>query len=215
MNTHPLGILCALPRELGSLRDRSHAKFAIQGLKFFELEIEGVSAIACVGGVGKVFAARAATLLGEVAPRGLLIVGVCGGLRRSLRPGTMVHCREAIQRDAWPGKGHASLPEPAWLAAWREAIPGPEARFLTADRAVFNPLRSLITTRKYPGPCVADMETAAAAAVAAAAGRPWAALRSVTDQPSFFDSGAFRRNYGNEAGRAADSIESMVLRIPE
>lgn len=215
MKTDPIGILCALPRELGSLRERSHSSFTRQGLEMHELELAGSSAVACVGGVGKVFAARAATLLGECAPGGLLIVGVCGGLRRALVPGTWVHCREAIQRDSWPGEGHTSRPDPDLLTAWEAVASGVRATFLTADRAVFSPIRSMVVTRGYSGPCVADMETAAAAAVAVSAGRPWAALRTVTDQPSFFDSGAFRRNYGQQAGRAADTIAALLPLIPK
>ncbi len=213
MKLDPIGILCALPRELGSLRDMSHASFTRQGLEFRELDFDGVPAVACVGGVGKVFAARAAALLGECAPRGLLVVGVCGGLRRSLVPGTFVHCHKAVQRDAWPGEGHTSQPDPELFSAWKRATPGVPATFLTADRAVFSPLRSIAVTRGHVGPCVADMETAAAAAVAVAAERPWAALRVVTDQPSFFDSGAFQRNYEREAGRAANTIQDLLSAI--
>jgi len=214
MKLDPIGILCALPGELGSLRDKSHSSFTRQGLEFREIDLEGVPLVACVGGVGKVFAARAAALLGECAPRGLLVVGVCGGLRRALVPGTFVHCQQAVQRDGWPGEGHTSQPDPEWFAAWKRVTPGVPATFLTADRAVFSPLRSIAATRGHSGPCVADMETAAAAAVAVAAGRPWAALRVVTDQPSFFDPGAFKRNYEREAGRAANTVPALLSAIP-
>ena len=210
----PVGLLCALPRELGELRDRTRAREEYQGLEFLELELSGVRAVACVGGVGKVMAARAAALLLDRAPRGLLVVGVCGGLRKELVPGTFVHCERAVQRDLWGGSGRETRATASWRGAWRDAAPGVEGTFLTADRAVFSPLRSWGVTRGYRELCVVDMETAAAGAVASAADKPWAALRVVSDQPSFRDRGAFQRNYPEQAGKAANTLEKLLTRLP-
>src|SRR6187402_2421040 len=88
------GILCALPEELGTLRARAVGMArSAQGLELVELDLGGHRALAAVSGVGKVHAARAATLLVEHGARaGLLVVGTCGGLTRGLGPGSLVHC---------------------------------------------------------------------------------------------------------------------------
>lgn len=215
MKPDPVGILSALPGELGALRTSATSEFEVGGLRMLRLEFSGVPAVACVGGVGKVFAARAAALLLEAAPRGLLIVGVCGGLHRSLVPGTFVHCERAVQRDLYSGPGRVSEPTPAWSAAWQSVCPGERATFLTADRAVFSSLRARWITRNVSGLAVAEMETAAAAAVAMAANKPWAALRVVSDQPALFDRKGFERNYREVAGRAAETLLELAPNLPD
>lgn len=206
----PLGVLCALPGELGSLRRAATATRAVLGLEFLELEVAGRRVLACAGGVGKAAAAgAAAALLGEGA-RGLLVVGTCGGLRRGLVTGTLVHCRVAFQADLAVREARQFESRAAWRAAWRAVAPGPEGWFLTADRPVLTPWRRLRLARAFAGPCVADMETAAAAAVAARAGLPWAALRAVTDGAGIGTARAFRRNYPTQAGRAADSVVELL-----
>src|SRR5688572_6633667 len=182
MSDETSGVLCAMPEELGALRERAVGHRRTQGLELFELELGPERALACVGGVGKVMAARAAALLiAEGARRRLLVVGVCGGLRRHLVPGTLVHCRTSFQVDLAVRAGRSVDADPRLLETWRSVAAGEVGWFLTADRPVLNPWRRLRLARAFAGSCVADMETAAAAAVARAAGVPWAALRSVTD----------------------------------
>ena len=75
------GILVALPEELGSLAERRVETKRAQGLEVLVLELEGgFRALACVGGVGKVMAARAAALLFSEGADGLLVCGVGGGV---------------------------------------------------------------------------------------------------------------------------------------
>lgn len=207
----PIGILCALPEELGSLREHTRSMRTRAGLEILALEIAGVPALACVAGVGKVMAARAASLLvAEGAERALLVVGTCGGLRAELGPGTLVHCTIAAQVDL-AHRHLREVPADARLReAWRKVLPGPEGWFLTADRPVLSLWRRLRLARAFAGPCVAEMETAAAAAVASSAGVPWAALRAVTDRASFGGGASFRLHFGSQAPRAADSIPSLL-----
>jgi nucleoside phosphorylase len=80
---------------------------------------------------------------------------------------------------------------------------------------VLSPWRRLRLARAFAGNCVADMETAAAASVAARAGVPWAALRAVTDVASLFSAASFRRNYPTQAGRAADTLFALSRRVAE
>jgi nucleoside phosphorylase len=75
--------------------------------------------------------------------------------------------------------------------------------------------RRLRLARAFAGPCVADMETAAAAAVAAAAGVPWAGLRAVTDRATIGAPAAFRLHFPAQAGRAADSLPALAAWLRE
>jgi nucleoside phosphorylase len=210
----PLGLLCALPEELGSLPDLARGKRSCHGLELLELEIAGRAALACAAGVGKVMAARAASLLlSEGARGGLFVVGTCGGLRSFLRPGTFVHCTRAVQVDLAVREGREVDAHAPWRRAWLEIAPGHEGWFLTADRPVLTPWRRLRLARAFAGPCVAEMETAAAGAVASRAGVRWAALRAVTDLADPFRAGGFHRNFGAQAGRAADTWIALVERL--
>lgn len=212
--TLPLGVLCALPEELGSLPSQACGRRELQGLSVHEIDVDGVQLLACAGGVGKVLAARAATLLASQDIRGLLVVGTCGGLRKNLGTGTLVHCTTAFQTDLALREERSIDADPAWRAAWQALHPGPEGWFLTADRPVISPWRRLRLARAFLGPCVADMETAAAAAVARRAGLPWAALRAVTDLAGIGSARSFRRNFPIQAGRAADSVLQLASRLP-
>jgi adenosylhomocysteine nucleosidase len=164
-----------------------------------------------VSGVGKVRAAQAASLLiSHGVRRGILVVGVCGGLRQSLVPGTLVHCTRAAQTDFGVRADREVQSDPILRAAWRAVVPGVEGWFLTADRPVLSLWRRLRLARAFLGPCVADMETAAAAAVASRAGVPWAALRAVTDQATGGALAGFKRHYPSQAGRCADTVPGLL-----
>jgi adenosylhomocysteine nucleosidase len=211
---HAFAVLCALPAELGSLRERATSARRVLGLDVLEIPVGGSTVLAGVCGVGKVQAARAATILfAEGARRGLLVVGTCGGLKQSLVPGTLVHCTRAAQTDFVARPGRESEPDADLLAAWREVAPGAAGWFLTADRPVLSLWRRLRLARAFAGPCVADMETAAAAAVASGAGIPWAALRTVTDGSTEMGHLEFRANFASQAGRAADTVAALVERL--
>ena len=207
----PWGLVCALPEELGSLADRPGRSYTRQGFELLEVEVDGATLVACVAGVGKVRAAHAAALvIAEGALRGLFVVGVCGGLRRSLGPGTLVHCERAVQADFAVRADREQPADPVLLAAWRACTPAVAGWFLTADRPVLSLRRRLRLARAFLGPCVADMETAAVAAVCARAGVPWAALRAVTDRSTGAGIVSFRRHFPSQAGRAADTIPGLL-----
>lgn len=207
-------ILCAMPEELGTLRERAIGSSRSHGLELLELDLGGHPALACVAGIGKVMAARAAALLFAAGARErLLVVGVCGGLRRHLAPGTLVHCRTSFQVDLAVRAGRSVDADPSLVEAWRAVAPGELGWFLTADRPVITPWRRLRLARAFAGSCVADMETAAAALVAREAAVPWAALRSVTDGAGLTTRASFRVHYPVQAGRAADSVPALLERL--
>lgn len=212
--TGTIGLLAALPRELGDLEQFEEGRSSQLGVEVRRLEIEGRTVIAAVGGVGKVSAAGAASAILSMGAGGLLVVGTCGGLRRGMAPGDLVHCASAFQADLGVREGRAHDSHPAWREAWMRVAPGLEARFLTADKAVMGPLRRLRLARAFPGPCVADMETAAAAAVAARAGVPWAALRVVTDRAGLLAGRVFAQNYPTLAGLPADTVPALLRDLP-
>ncbi|MBK7877265.1 MAG: hypothetical protein IPJ77_16235 [Planctomycetes bacterium] len=211
----PVGILCALPAELGALALRARGRRTALGLELLELDLDGTPALACVAGVGKVRAARAAAaLLHHGARRALLVVGTCGGLRQRLVPGTFVHCTTATQVDLAVRAGRDVEAHPELRSAWRAVAPGEEGWFLTADRPVLSLWRRMRLARAFTGACVAEMETAAAAVVAREAGVPWAALRAVTDRATPFGAASFRVHFPAQAGRAADTVPALLARWP-
>ncbi len=205
------GVLSALPRELGGLPARANRRHSMLGLEVFELELSGVKVLACASGVGKVAAARGAcALVASGAGLGLLIVGVCGGLRWNLRPGDLLHCERAVQVDLALPDSREVEPDPILFEAWKQALPARSGWFLTADRPALSLWRRLRTARAFAGACIADMETAAAAAVARECCVPWAALRAVSDGMSPGGALAFRRHFPIQAPRAADSVPRLI-----
>ena len=210
------GVLAALVGELGELRGRATARRTLAGVSLSECELPGgASLLLCVSGVGKVRAAAGATaLIAAGAGRGLLVVGLAGGLRRGMGPGDLVHCDRAVQADSALTEDRCFSADPALLQAWQAAAPGRTGWFLTADRPVLNPFRRLRLGRAFLGPCVADMETAAVAAVAARAGVPWAALRVVSDLAGFGAGRSFRKHFPHMSGLAADTLAKWVPAYP-
>ena len=215
MRTRPgvEGIVCALPLELGAWRERVRSGTRHLGLEVLELDAP-VPARAVVCGVGKVAAARAVAALclaGDL--RRLWIVGTCGSLRVDHAVGARVHCTRAVQADLGVREGRVTESDPAMRALWRSVAEGAEDEYLTADRAVLSPWRRWWTKRRHPGGGVCDMETAAAAATAQAAGIPFAALRVVTDLAGWGGAASFRRQYETLGPRAADTLQPLFARL--
>jgi adenosylhomocysteine nucleosidase len=210
------GVLCALPEELGPLADLPAERQLLAGVELRRLELAGSSTLAAVGGVGKARAAQAAAaLIAAGAVRGLLVVGVAGALSQALAPGELVHCTRAVQADLAVRHDREFEPDAGLLAAWSALVPGSSGWFLTADRPVLSRWRRWRLRRAFRGPCVADMETAAAAAVATSAGVPWAALRAVTDRATEGALLDFKKHFPAQAGRAASTVSALLAALPE
>lgn len=205
------GLVCALPEELGERLGAAPVLERFQGVELREARLGSATVVCAVAGVGKVRAAHGASaVLAAGGLQGLFVVGVCGGLRSSLVPGTLVHCTRAVQTDFAVRGDREFEPDAALLERWRAVAPAPAGWFLTADRPVLSLWRRLRLSRAFLGPCVADMETAAVAAVAARAGVPWAALRAVTDQATGAALASFRLHFASQAGRAADTLPALL-----
>jgi nucleoside phosphorylase len=205
------GLVCALPAELGERLGAAPVLERFQGVEVREARLGSATVVCAVAGVGKVRAAHGASaVLAAGGLEGLFVVGVCGGLRAALVPGTLVHCTRAVQTDLAVRGDREFEPDATLLERWRAVAPAQAGWFLTADRPVLSLWRRLRLARAFLGPCVADMETAAVAAVASRAGVPWAALRAVTDQATGAAPAAFRLHFASQAGRAADTLPALV-----
>ena len=206
-----LGILCALPGELGALGERRVAERTVLGVLVLELDLNGVRALAVVSGVGKDRAAHAAAaLIAAGVDRALFVVGTCGALVRGLAPGDLVHATSALEFSSGTRHDLESAADLSLRSAWRSIAHGPEARFFTVDVAVMSPWRRFRLARSRPGQAVVEMETAAAARVAQAAGIPWAGLRAVTDRAGFGAGKSFQTHFRAQGGRAADTLPALA-----
>jgi len=207
------GLVVAMADELGPFRGGGDP-LSVGGLELRRHRVGEAELLTAVAGVGKVAAARAAALLVAAgADRALLVAGVCGALRRGLVVGDLVHCTRTVQADLAVREGRELAADDRIAAAWRGLVEGPAGWFVTADRPVLSPWRRLRLARAFLGPCVADMETAAAARVAALSGVPWAALRAVTDGAGFGAGRDFQANFAAQAGRAAASVPALLARL--
>lgn len=111
--------------------------------------------------------------------RRLLVWGAAGGLDPALGPGTVLVPTVVIGPD-----GGRHLPDPEWRAALLKALPRgmplSEAPLVTVDTAT-DSVAAKALLRRTSGAAGVDMETAAVAAAAEAAGVPWAAIRVIAD----------------------------------
>jgi adenosylhomocysteine nucleosidase len=98
-----IGIICAIPQELGHLAEAMQARDGEThgGLDFHPGTLDGHRVVLAGGGVGKVNAAITATLLADrFACRCLIFSGVAGGLDPALHVGDVVIGERTLQHDA-------------------------------------------------------------------------------------------------------------------
>lgn len=170
-------------------------------------------------GLGKVNAALCAGLLGADADL-ILMTGTCGAL--SAAPGAY-WIAEALQHDygaMHPGAfrryraGDWPMGEAAEAHFAAMSDPGlglPHARIASGDSFVACPdaaadLQSL-------GATLVDMEVGAVAQAAARLGKPWAAIKAVTDDANDASGGDFQANLIRAARTAAIEVERLVAML--
>ncbi|MEM1450784.1 MAG: hypothetical protein AAGI22_16810 [Planctomycetota bacterium] len=223
------GVLAALPAELGTLRSGAARTARVAGQTLHETRLEdGSCVLAAVSGVGKVAAAAAAAALVAEGIGRLLVVGTCGGLRGADEVGDLVHATVAVQWDLAVREGREIAADPALSRAWADVAASGPAAFLTADRpairAVERLRRARAARRFTDGTVVADMETAAAAAVAERSGVPWAALRVVSDRrqrwidlirPTSRRNASFAEGFRKHAARPSETVLELLERLSE
>ena len=208
-------ILAALPEEAESLFPSVGTSAAAPiHLRRFTAHGHALTIATC--GLGKVNAALATGLLGADADL-ILMTGTCGALGAA--PGAY-WIAEALQHDYgaahpgafrryragdWPmgeaGAAHfAAMPDPG--------LGLPHARIASGDSFIACPdaaadLASL-------GATLVDMEVGAVAQAAARLGKPWAAIKAVTDEANNASGGDFQANLARAARAAAGQIERLV-----
>lgn len=211
-------ILAALPEEADALfpgiGERVGGMFAERRLAVGD---HSLSIATC--GLGKVNVALCAGALARDADM-LLMTGTCGSLGAA--PGAY-WLAEAVQHDyganqpglfrryragEWPigeaGEAHFSaMPDPG--------LGVPHARIASGDSFVACPdaaadLASL-------GATLVDMEVGAVAQVAARLGKPWAAIKAVTDKANGDSAGNFHANLVRAARVAGQEVERLIAMI--
>ena len=212
-------ILAALPEEAdarfpGAGRAESGV-FAVR-----RLEAHGHRVAIATTGLGKVHAALTAGMLGADADM-LLMSGTCGSLGAAPGPYWLA---EAVQHDygamepglfrryragEWPigeaGEAHFSaMPDPG-LAL-------PHARIASGDSFVACPDAAADLAASL-GVTLVDMEVGAVAQVALRLGKPWAAIKAVTDDANGDSAGDFHANLVRAARMAAAEVERLVAML--
>ncbi|WP_033074541.1 5'-methylthioadenosine/S-adenosylhomocysteine nucleosidase family protein [Sphingopyxis sp. MWB1] len=213
-------ILAALPEEASALfpdmGTEQAGPFAVRHLTGHGHDL----AIATCG-LGKVHAALCAGMLGGEADL-LLMSGTCGSLGAA--PGAY-WTAEAVQHDygaahpgafrryragEWPmgeaGEAHFSaMPDPG--------VGLPHARIASGDSFIACPdaAAGLAATL---GVTLVDMEVAAVAQAAARLGKPWAAIKAVTDEANGDSAGDFHANLVRAARHAGEQVERLVATLP-
>ena len=211
-------ILAALPEEADALFPGTSARAA--GL-FAErrLTAAGHNLLIATCGLGKVNAALCAgTLAGDAGK--VLMTGTCGSLGAA--PGAC-WIAEALQHDygadqpglfrryragEWPigeaGEAHFSAMADPGLGL-------PHARIASGDSFVACP--DAAADLAALGATLVDMEVGAVAQVAARLGKPWAAIKAVTDEANGDSAGDFHANLVRAARIAAGQVERLVAMI--
>lgn len=100
--TRPIGLICAVPEEIGHFGAHLHVATVtdLAGFRFLAGDLDGVPVVLVEAGIGKVNAAIVGTLLAQhFAVRALVFSGVAGGLDPALGIGDVVIARTLIQHD--------------------------------------------------------------------------------------------------------------------
>ncbi|MBD3733456.1 MAG: 5'-methylthioadenosine/S-adenosylhomocysteine nucleosidase [Sphingopyxis sp.] len=210
---------------LAALAEEGDALFADAGTKRDgafaprRLTVNGHDLTIVISGLGKVNAALAAGMIGGDADL-LVMSGTCGSLGAA--PGAY-WLAEAVQHDyganepgrfrryragEWPigkaGEAHfAAMPDPG--------LGLPHARIASGDSFVACP--DAAADLKSLGATLVDMEVGAVAQVAARLGKPWAAIKAVTDEANGASADDFHANLVRAAHSAGREIERLIAAI--
>ena len=211
-------ILAALPEEADALFPNTGTR-ETDPIPLRHLTTQNHNLTIATCGLGKVNAATAVGLLGAKADL-ILMTGTCGALGAT--PGAY-WLAEALQHDY--GATHPGLfrryragdwPMGKAAEAHFTAMPDPglglpHARIASGDSFVACPqaaadLQSL-------GATLVDMEVGAVAQAAVRLGKPWAAIKAVTDDANDASGGDFHANLVRAARMAGQAIERMIAML--
>ncbi|HKE01466.1 MAG TPA: hypothetical protein VKE69_10685 [Planctomycetota bacterium] len=172
-------------------------------------------------GIGKVAAALAtAETIAASGARAVVVAGSAGSLASGVRVGDLVLATETIQHDLGVREGRVVAASTELRAAIAKAARGSfrngerlhEGAVLTGDRACLSYRRRLRLRVAFrtSRPLAVEMEGAAVAAAAAAAGVPHAVVRVATDRAGPLGALEFRRNAQRLGGRAAEAVVAWL-----
>lgn len=212
-------ILAALPEEADALfpdtGSSDDGPFAVR-----RLAVRNHHLTIATCGLGKVNAALCVGMLGVDADM-LLMTGTCGALGAA--PGAY-WIVEAVQHDygaAQPGRfrryraGEWPIGEPGEAHFTAMTNPGlglPHTRIASGDSFVACPDAAADLADNL-GATLVDMEVGAVAQVAAQLGKPWAAIKAVTDEANGDSGDDFHANLVRAARLAAAEVERLVAML--
>jgi adenosylhomocysteine nucleosidase len=211
-------ILAALPEEAAALYSNlpgTNEEFLGFDLRCVTVRDTDIAIVTT--GIGKVNAALAAGLFGVDADI-ILMSGTCGAL--DAKAGAY-WIAKAVQHDygAAQASGFQRYRAGDWPMGEPEALTFrpikdpklglPHANIASGDSFVADPVAAA-EIRKALDVQLVDMEVAAVAQAAEKMGKPWAAIKAVTDDANGNSSGDFRANLAHAARQAAEKIEQLV-----
>ena len=203
-----IGIVVALPEERVALVKllKQVKRRAVDGLPCFSGLLEGRQVCVIEGGMGRTAASRATrTLLAAFKPNLLLSAGFCGAVRTGARVADLVLCKRLFSADE-RGMQELNLVGSELTTARLSAelqhlgIRTWQGSFITTSAIVTKAALAETLPADLPTP-VLEMESAAVAEAAAAAGVPFLGLRTVSDDAA------------EELGFTLDELTDQQLQI--
>jgi len=184
-------VVAALPEECAAVRERmtferreswTDAAFRAVGGGALRADLGRLGdvpiALVMTGDGGPRAGRCADAILRWLSVKGMIVIGIAGGLDPSLEPGTLLLARAVVD----PGGPSRSATLPAGLAA---SIGARVGVVLTAPDLVTGPeWKADLWSQNPHKPAVVDLESAPLVDSALAAGLPWLVLRAVSDTAS-------------------------------
>lgn len=216
-----IGIVAGMAEELAAFAPDAPSKVHRHGrLDVRRTRVAGRDVALCSGGVGKVAAAAAATLLSARHDATLLIVvGTAAALHAA--PGHAYRITEAIQSDYGARRadrfarytaGTIPLGRERLTPFVARDVPGcdlPTARIASADMFVESPAHAAEIGAALACQLI-DMETAAVAQAATLLGIAWLAIKATTDAADEASAASFRAALAAAATQAAEAAERLI-----
>lgn len=217
-------ILAALPEEGDALFPGRGTVAPGSAVAVRRLATSGHDLAIAVCGLGKVNAALCVGIFGAAADL-LLMTGTCGAL--DARAGQAYWLAEAVQHDY--GAVHPGAFRRYRAGDWPMGEPGPEssgshftampdpglglphARIASGDS--FVACAQAAADLQALGATLVDMEVGAVAQAAARLGKPWAAIKAVTDEANGDSGGDFQANLARAARLAGQEVERLVAML--
>lgn len=224
-----IAIIGAMDEEIGLLRDllEGRTEEAVLGVTLYRGVLEGMPVLLTQGGIGKVNAAKTATVLLLSGATSVIFTGVAGGVHPALKVGDLVVSTDLIQHDvdvtplgydpgtipgepaSWAADVH--LRDLALSAAEAVSLHVYEGRVASGDQFIASAEGSA-RLHGYGVHC-AEMEGAAVAQVCASAGVPFVVIRAISDTADHDAKVDYRSFFPQVAQHAGAVVRGMVRRL--